>query len=205
MSGPCHPAVSCISRGRKADGEYGGRLSDFLGFRRSLVSRRGGAGVPLASGYGVSGLPTFVLAQDTTFPASRRLFWLRIRRFQRPKVYFGSGYDVSNTKMFSKVKDISYLASKCLARLNIRHFQRLIICFGPGYGVSSVPRCRLLRDTASVGRNGRRRGECRQSADCFTPIIYRGQRTPTFRGDGRRRVRLQDDRGKSTDRGEKVW
>lgn len=105
--------------------------------------------------------------------------------------------------MFVKVKDISYLASKCLVGLNVRHFQRLKICFGPGYGVSSVPRCRLLRDTASVGRNGRRGGACRQSADCFTPIIYRGQRTPTFRGDGRRRVRLLDNRGKSTDSGEK--
>ena len=196
---------SCISRGGQADGDFVVRFSDFLGFRRSLVSRRGGAGVPLASGYGVSGLPTFVLAQDTTFPASRSLFWCRIRRFRRPEVCFGAGYDVSSVLKFILLLDTTFPASKCLVRLNIRHFQRLAVCFGPGYGVSSVPRCRLLRDTASVGRNGRRGGACRQSADCFTPIIYRGQRTQASRVGDRRRVRLQDDRGKSTDRGEKVW
>ena len=86
--------------GGQADGKFVVRFSDFSGFRRSLVSRRGGAGVPLALGYGISGLPTFVLASDTTFPACRRLFWFRIRRFRLADVYFGPGYGISSTKMF---------------------------------------------------------------------------------------------------------
>ena len=133
----------------------------------------------------------FLLLSDTTFPVCRRLFWLRIRPFSVPT--------------FVLVLDTAFPAPKCFERLKIRHFQRLAVCFGPGYGVSGVPRCCLVRDMALVGRNGRRGGACRQSADCFTPTIYRGQRTPTSRGDGRRRVRLQEDRGKSTDRGKKVW
>ena len=114
------PLFPAFRGGEQADGDFVVRFSDFSGFRRSLVSRRGGAGVPLASGYGVSGLPTFVLAQDTTFPASRSLFWLRIRRFQRPKVYFGSGYDVSSVPKFVLALDTTFPASKCLARLRIR-------------------------------------------------------------------------------------
>lgn len=93
--------------------------------------------------------------------------------------------------MFSKVKYTAFPTPQNLFWSWIRRFQRPAVPFAPGYGVGRKKRTEE-RGVQAVG-------------GLFYTYIYRGQRTPTFRGDGRRRVRLLDNRGKSTDSGEKVW
>lgn len=93
--------------------------------------------------------------------------------------------------MFSKVKYTAFPTPQNLFWSWIRRFQRPAVPFAPGYGVGRKKRTEE-RGVQAVG-------------GLFYTYIYRGQRTPTSRGDGRRRVRLLDNRGKSTDSGEKVW